>query len=1036
MANKPTYEELEQRVLELEKTETERKQVEKPEERLKAMSDASFEAIFLSEKGICFDQSQTAKKMFGYTRAEAIGRHGTEWIVPKDHEQVKNNMASGYEKPYKVTALKKAGDTFPAEIQARMTEYQGRSIRITALRDISDRKQAEEALYESEAKYKSLTNNLNVGVYRNSVGSKGKFIEANPAIVKMFGYDSREEFLKIGVSHLYLNPLERKEFTSKVAKAGSIKNEVLGLQKKDGTEFLGSVSAVAVKNEKGDIKYFDGIIEDITERKRAEESLKKTQERFRTVVEQSSAAIEIYEPNGRLLIVNDAWAKFWGLKKEAVADFNILADPECEKTGLASAFRESQQGRARILSEVLYDAAESGLIGGRKRWISARMYPIVDQKRTVQNIVLTYDDITERKQAEEALRESEERFSSMFEHTSSGVAVYEPVNNGEDFVFKAFNSAAERITRISREEALGNRLLDLFPNMDKSGLLGLLQKVWQTGQEEHLPPFYYKDELREGWRENRLYKLPTGEVVALFDDVTERKQAEEALRASEEKYRTVLESSPDPVVVYDMEGRVIYLNPAFTRVFGWSLEEQIGKKIDDFVPEKNMSETRKMINKVTVAGESFSGLETRRYTKEGNILDISISGSCYKDHEGNVAASVINLRDITEQKRLETHFQQASKMEAVGTLAGGVAHDLNNILGGLVSYPELLLLQISEDSPLRKSILTIQKSGEKAAAVVQDLLTLARRGVVATEVVNLNNVISEYLKSPEHEKLQSYHPGVHIETHLEKDVLNILGSSTHLSKTVMNLVSNAAEAMPVGGKLTVTTENRYIDTPIRGYEAVKEGDYMVFTISDTGTGISPNDIEKIFEPFYTKKKMGKSGTGLGMAVVWGTVKDHNGYIDVQSTEGKGTTFTLYFSATREKLSEDKSHSAIESYSGNGESILIVDDVEQQRQIASGMLEALGYSVVSVSSGEEAVEYLKTNKVHLLVLDMIMDPGMDGLDTYKKIIEMHPDQKAIVASGFSETDRVKEVLRLGAGTYIRKPFLLEKIGLAVKEELEK
>ena len=514
------------------------------------------------------------------------------------------------------------------------------------------------------------------------------------------------------------------------------------------------------------------------------------------------------------------------------------------------------------------------------------------------------------------------------------------------------------------------------------------------------------------------------------------KQAEDALRESEEKYRTVLESNPDPVVVYDMEGRVIYLNPAFTRVFGWSFEEQIGKKIDNFVPEENWPETRMMINKVTVLGESFSGLETRRYTKEGNILDTSISGSCYRDHEGNVAASVINLRDITGQKRLEDQLQQAQKMEAIGTLAGGVAHDLNNILGGLVSYPELLLLQLPEDSPLRKSILTIQKSGEKAAAVVQDLLTLARRGVVITEVVNPNDIISEYLESPEHKKLQSYHPGIHIEIHLEKDALNILGSSTHLSKTVMNLISNAAEAMPEGGKLTVSTENRYIDRPIRGYDNVKEGDYVVLTVSDTGTGIAPDDLEKIFEPFYTKKKMGRSGTGLGMAVVWGTVKDHNGYIDVQSTEGKGTTFTLYFSATREKLSEDKSNLAIESYSGNGESILVIDDVEEQRNIASGMLKELGYSVVSVSSGEKAVEYLKTNKVDLLLLDMIMDPGMDGLDTYKKILKLHPEQKAIIASGFSETGRVKEVQNLGAGAYIRKPLLLEKIGIAVKKELEK
>ena len=339
------------------------------------------------------------------------------------------------------------------------------------------------------------------------------------------------------------------------------------------------------------------------------------------------------------------------------------------------------------------------------------------------------------------------------------------------------------------------------------------------------------------------------------------------------------------------------------------------------------------------------------------------------------------------------------------------------------------------DSPLRKSILTIQKSGEKAAAVVQDLLTLARRGVVVTEVVKLNDVIAEYLESPEHERLQSYHPGVHIETRLEKESLNILGSSTHLSKTVMNLVSNAAEAMPEGGRLSISTENRHIDRPIRGYDDVIEGDYVVLTISDTGTGIASDDLEKIFEPFYTKKKMGRSGTGLGMAVVWGTVKDHNGYINVQSTEGKGTTFTLYFPVTRKSV-EDRSEASLKDYMGKGEAILVVDDVEEQRKIASGMLKELGYSVVSVPSGEEAVEYLRTNKVDLLVLDMIMDPGMDGLDTYKKIINHHPGQKAIIASGFSETDRVKELQSLGAGTYIRKPFLLEKIGISVKEELEK
>jgi CheY-like chemotaxis protein len=315
-------------------------------------------------------------------------------------------------------------------------------------------------------------------------------------------------------------------------------------------------------------------------------------------------------------------------------------------------------------------------------------------------------------------------------------------------------------------------------------------------------------------------------------------------------------------------------------------------------------------------------------------------------------------------------------------------------------------------------------------------LTLAKRGVSATEVVNLNNIISEYLNSPEHEKLKLYHPGVEVETDLKAGHLNILGSPVHLSKVVMNLVSNAAEAMVKGGTISISTENQYIDRPIRGYDDVEEGDYVVLRVSDTGTGISSEDIGRIFEPFYTKKKMGRSGTGLGLAIVWGTVKDHKGYIDLQSTEGKGTTVNLYFPVTRQEPAKDQAGLSIEDYMGSGESILVVDDVEEQREVASAILTKLGYSVTTVPSGEEAVEYLKSNASDLVVLDMIMDPGIDGLETYRQIIGLHPGQKAIIASGFSETDRVKEAQRLGAGQYIKKPYTLEKIALAVKSELSK
>jgi nitrogen-specific signal transduction histidine kinase/ActR/RegA family two-component response regulator len=390
--------------------------------------------------------------------------------------------------------------------------------------------------------------------------------------------------------------------------------------------------------------------------------------------------------------------------------------------------------------------------------------------------------------------------------------------------------------------------------------------------------------------------------------------------------------------------------------------------------------------------------------------------------------------DVSEQQRLEAQLVRAQKMEALGTLAGGVAHDLNNILSGIVSYPELILMDLPEDSPLRKRILTIKKSGERAAAIVQDLLTLARRGVAVSEVTNLNQVINAYLNSPECDKLKEFHPGLSIETDLESNLLNIMGSAVHLSKTVMNLVSNAAEAMNDGGTVWISTTNQYIDKPVKGYDDVKEGDYVTLAVTDSGVGISSKDVKKIFEPFYTKKAMGRSGTGLGMTVVWGTVKDHGGYIDVRSAEGRGTTFTLYFPVTRKEMTGKDEALPMEAYMGRGETILLVDDVEGQREIGSDFLKTLGYSVTSVSSGEEAIDYLKNQSVDLLVLDMIMDPGIDGLETYRRILKFHPGQKAIIASGFSETDRVKEAQSLGAGQYIKKPYTLEKIGIAVKTEL--
>jgi nitrogen-specific signal transduction histidine kinase len=413
-----------------------------------------------------------------------------------------------------------------------------------------------------------------------------------------------------------------------------------------------------------------------------------------------------------------------------------------------------------------------------------------------------------------------------------------------------------------------------------------------------------------------------------------------------------------------------------------------------------------------------------------------------KDNNGHPAKMVGIMRDISnrkkaedEKKALEEKLFRSKKMESLGLLAGGVAHDLNNVLSGIVSYPELILMDLPEDSKFRKPIETIQESGNRAAAIVHDLLTVARGVATNKEPLNLNDLIGDYLNSPEFNKLKFFYPTVSIKTHLDTDLFNISGSYVHIRKALMNLVSNGAEAIESSGNVFISTINRYVDRPIRGYDDVNVGEYAVLTITDDGSGISPDDLERIFEPFYTKKVMGRSGTGLGLAVVWNTLQAHKGYIDVTSGEN-GTTFELYFPITRDEIFDKDLSIPIKDYRGNLERILVIDDMENQREISCRMLEKLGYQARAVSSGEEAVEYLKENTVDLLLLDMIMDPGINGRETYERIIKIHPNQKAVIVSGFAQTEEVKKAQKLGAGKYIKKPLTLERIGMVVKEELEK
>jgi len=522
---------------------------------------------------------------------------------------------------------------------------------------------------------------------------------------------------------------------------------------------------------------------------------------------------------------------------------------------------------------------------------------------------------------------------------------------------------------------------------------------------------------------------------------SERRQlleAKEELKRSEEKYRLLAENINDVIWTMDMDLNLSYVSPAIEKMQGWKGEQAVRMKIDELVTPDSLGLINRILAEQIAQGEATGDFhrsarfEAEMFCKDGSTIVAEITASFLLGEDGRPVGILGVNRDITErieaQKEreiLQEKLARSRKMEALGLLAGGVAHDLNNVLSGIVSYPDLILMDLPPDSPLRAPIMTMKDSGQKAATIVQDLLTLARRGVTIKDVLNLNDVVKSYLQSPEFRRLQKYHPNIQIESNLESAMPTLRGSVVHLRKTLMNLVSNAAEAQPDGGKILISTTSRYLEEPIRGYEEVEQGEYVVLRVEDFGEGIAEEDLTRIFEPFYTKKVMGRSGTGLGMAVVWGTVQDHHGYIDVRSTEGQGTVFELYFPLSREPLPSREQPFSIGDHRGDGQSILVVDDLADQREILSRMLAKLNYRVFTAASGEDAVQFLFDRSVDVVILDMIMDP---------RIIELYPGQKAIIASGYSETQRVQQAQRLGAGPYIKKPYTIEKIGRSVKHLL--
>ena len=649
-------------------------------------------------------------------------------------------------------------------------------------------------------------------------------------------------------------------------------------------------------------------------------------------------------------------------------------------------------------------------------------------------------EITARKKSEQAFRESQGKFKSLFDNMNSGVAVYTADNNGKDFIFHDLNKAGEQMEKISKEDLIGRSVLEMFPAVRDFGLFDVFQRVWKTGKPERHPMALYKDERLTGWRDNFVYKLPSGEIVAVYSDETERKQAEEALRQA----YNIINRSPTVVFLWkNAEGwPVEFVSDNVVELFGYTAEEFTSGKVS-FSTTVHPDDLERVAQEVTTYSEEedrkeFSHDPYRIITKNGEVKWLDDMSCIRRDDKGDITHYEGIVLDITERKReeeekvrLQSQLQQSQKMETVGTLAGGIAHDFNNILAIILGNAELASDDVPDWNPASASLKEIRRASIRAKDMVQQLLAFSRKTDEESKPIDMAPIIKESMKM-----LRSAVPtSVEFKQHISDDPCNIMGDAAQINQIVMNLVINAADAMSEGGGLLeVTLENIILQEEKICFDWVlSPGPYVRLRMRDTGEGIEPKIMERIFEPYYTTKEVGK-GTGMGLSVVHGIVKRHGGGIRVESELGKGTLFEVYFPALEKAAEEGKELEG--EIKGGSEQILFVDDEESMVNLNRRRLERLGYQVKSTTKPEEALEWFKADpdQFDVIITDMTM-PRMTGDRLTVEILKIRPHIPVIICTGYSERMSEKKAEAFGVRKYIEKPIGLRNLASSLREVLD-
>jgi len=894
------------------------------------------------------------------------------------------------------------------------------------------RKQAELALQRSEEKHRSLIESSVDPIYL--INRDLEYIYANKELLSRFGKSGPQVFgHNYGEFH---SPEGTKLFSKRIHKVfESKKPSTFNYQSAtDGRYFLRTLNPV-MNPETGAVASITVISKDITDLKQTEAKILMANERLQHLLYSSTTVIYSCETSGDYSITYSSENVFI---ITGYLSFNFIKDPKFWIDHIHPEDREFVLEKMLTISktenlEIEYRFRKKE---GKYIWLHDTKKLIRDEHGTTVKIVGSLLDVTERKQAVKALEESEKNFRALVENSFDGIMINDISGN-----YLYSNKSAAEISGYSIDELLKLNVKDLTPSADVEEVT---ERIRNRIENRTSPSYFGGACLRKDGKEiqieitaaKTIWKGKPAEIISMRD-ITERKRMVEELKSAHKYARNLIDSSLNMIIAVDKERRIVEFNKAAQESFGYIKAEVLGKHID--ILYANPSEGVKAHNTAKKTGQFSAEIMNKR--KNGELFPAFLSASILRDKSGEFLGIMGVSRDITklkqsekERENLQAQLLQSQKMESIGSLTGGIAHDFNNLLTIISGYSQLMLDCLDKNNPLRKNVEKIMKAGEQAASLTRQLLAFSRKQVLEPKVLDLNTVVTDV------EKMLGRLIGedIKIDTVLEPDLVHVKVDPGQIEQVIMNLVVNAQDAMPDGGKITVKTENVVIDKNLsKVIPEALPGRFVRFSVEDSGAGIDKAILDKIFEPFFTTKDVGV-GTGLGLSVVYGIIKQHAGWINVYSEPGTGTIFKVYLPAVSEKIDDiTKDTISFENLQGNGERILLVEDEEGIRGFAAEALRKNGYTIFEAANAKEAFDLFKNESGNFdLVFSDVVMPGKSGLELVDELLSGKPDLQVLLCSGYSDKKSQWSEIKKRGFRFLQKPYGVSDLLKSIKEMIQK